>query len=864
MKSILFLILFFLTCSLQAGEPTPAQGKNRLLLDKNWQVLPSSKTTGTGITLSRAGFTEPGWYPASVPATPMAILMNTGVYPKDLLNSDHLKQVDRTRFSSSWWYKTSFRVPEAGKGKSAFLHFDGINYRASIWLNGTCLGRADSIYGAYRHFEFDVTGLLVTGVNFLAVEVFKPQPGEPTIGFVDWNPVPPDQNMGLWRPVYLTFSGPVRMKNPAILPAYSPENPTVSNLLLDVTLENTSGQPVDGTLTGALETGLFSLPVRLLPHEVRRLQLDSIRISAFRVKNPRLWWCNGLGQPELYTATVSFETPGGVSDSDSLTFGIRSVETYLTGDGHKGFKLNGKPVLILGGGWVDDLFLRDTPESNERQVLAAKDMNLNTIRLEGFWGTSRNLYDLCDRHGILLMAGWSCQWEWESYLGKACTDEFGGITSPEDVDLIARSFEDQVLWLRQHPSIFVWMAGSDKIPVPELEQKYREFLKTRDNRPYLISAGGGVSQLSGPSGVKMRGPYQFVGPNYWFEDSLRGGAFGFNTETGPGIQMPSAWSVRNMIPAGHRWPQDSVWLFHCNPSDVFKDFGLFNSALEGRFGKPAGFEDYLKKSQFLSWEITKPMFEAFRAGEPKTTGLIQWMLNSAWPSFYWQLLDYDGLPAPSYFAAKSALKPVQAVYTYKNREVVLVCSDLSGTGKLAAEITLVSFTGRVLLKNSLHAETGYRLPVRLMTVPEQNEPALLVTRLTRPDGTVASVNQTVIPVNPDLHDWEKSSWYHTPILSYSDYRSLNSLEPARVEMTVDRKESGIQIVTLKNQSTVPAFFLSLEALNETGEPVIPVFWEDNYFSLLPGESRQITCRTGSFKSRVSVHLTGWNCEPVGN
>ena len=98
-------------------------------------------------------------------------------------------------------------------------------------------------------------------------------------------------------------------------------------------------------------------------------------------------------------------------------------------------------------------------------------MNLNTIRLEGFWGSSQKLYDLCDQHGILLMAGWSCHWEWDEYVGKPC-DQFGGIITPEEMDLIARSWRDQVVWLRNHPSIFVWLVGSDKLPRPQLEKKY--------------------------------------------------------------------------------------------------------------------------------------------------------------------------------------------------------------------------------------------------------------------------------------------------------------------------------------------------------------------------------------------------------
>jgi len=189
-------------------------------------------------------------------------------------------------------------------------------------------------------------------------------------------------------------------------------------------------------------------------------------------------------------------------------------------------------------------------------------MNLNCIRLEGIWGKDHSLYDLCDRYGILMMVGWSCHWEHEQYLGKPVDERFGGITSPEDIDLMAKSWTDQVIWLRNHPSILVWAVGSDKIPHPDLERRYIDtFEKYEPTRPYLASTGGVgseqaiigseviVSDVSGQTGVKMLGPYAYTPPVYWYEDKKRGGAYGFNTETGPGVQVPVLQSLKKMIPA---------------------------------------------------------------------------------------------------------------------------------------------------------------------------------------------------------------------------------------------------------------------------------------------------------------------------
>lgn len=865
MNSISFLIalISFFAFSEETLAQLPLKTRT-IPLQTNWKVQSSAKTTGSGEVLSTPGFSESGWYTTSVPSTAMAVLMSNQVYPTDLLYGDKLKQVDKTQFNVSWWYKTSFQIQKPAAGQTVFLHFDGLNYRANIWLNGKLLASKDSIFGVYRRFEFDVTSLLHSGENFLAVEVFKQKPGDPALGYVDWNPIPPDQNMGIWRPVYLTVSGKVRMTKTHVQSDVNLKTLKEAWLSVTTTFQNFSSEPVSGKLTGKIENSPFSFPISLLPNETKKITLTSEQIKILHIQNPRLWWCNDLGTPDLYELGLKFESDGQVQDADTIKFGIRKIETYVNADGHKGFKLNGKPVLIRGGGWVDDIFLRDTPESNETQVQYVKDMHLNTIRLEGVWGTSENLYDLCDRYGILLMVGWSCQWEWESYLGKASTDEFGGITSPDDVKLVSRYFEDQVTWLRNHPSIFVWMAGSDKIPVPELEQNYIRFLKKNDDRPLLISAGGGVSKLSGPSGMKMRGAYNFVGPNYWYLDTEHGGAFGFNTETGPGVQMPVSQSVKKMIPEANRWPVDSLWTYHCNPSEVFNNLSLFTSALNGRFGESQSFDEFVKRSQFLTWETMKPMFESFRVNQPKTTGLIQWMLNSAWPSFYWQLYDYDLIPTAAYYSAKQANQPLQLVYNYNDNGIYLVNNSAGNSGKLTAVIRGFDLNSKLILNKELtgSCESGSSLKLAVLDSVSRNE--FLFLELKDKTGKIVTENQYCLSAKQDDHDFAASSWYHTPIKSYADFTGLNSLFPATVSVKTEflpGKETESFKISLTNTGKTVAFFAACQLTDLSGNIIKPVFWSDNYISIPPGETRILTC---SFKSglvdqkKVKVVVEGWN------
>ena len=396
---------------------------------------------------------------------------------------------------------------------------------------------------------------------------------------------------------------------------------------------NHADADVTGRLDGRLEGMIFSREVTLRPHETKKVEFTPETHPQLILPQPRVWWTHDLGRPELYTLSLSFnikgakpvpepapETPPAKpgekpeakpegkpqfrpgmgmprvlpSDMRTVRFGVREIADYRTEDGHRGFKLNGRKILIRGGGWADNLLLDNDPKRLRAEVLYARHMNLNALRLEGFWGTGRAFYNLCDENGILVMVGWSCHWEWENYLGRPADEPYGGIVTPELIDLVAESWRHQVLWLRNHPSIFVWAEASDMVPHPDLERRYIEIMKEIDpTRPTLVSAKDKTSEITGPSGVKMRGPYDYVPPVYWYVDTKNGGAFGFNTETGPGPQVPPLESLRKMLPEDKLWPINDHWSFHCcrgkfkDPRPLQRGHGPAARPPDGPRGLPA-------------------------------------------------------------------------------------------------------------------------------------------------------------------------------------------------------------------------------------------------------------------------------------
>ena len=783
--------------------------------------------------------TANGWIPAQVPGTLMGTLTANGIEPEALTADDYAK-INKTQFDKSWKYRTTFELKQLNEGEHAVLSFDGISYRANVWLNGKQIANSKEMYGPFRQFEFDVTNE-IAGDNKLEVEVFRAQPGEPNIGFADWNPRPADESMGIFREVHVKTCGPVALSHSAVRSRVNTQTLNEAWLTIATELHNLSDKPVEGIVQGTADGQQFSYRVSLAPGEKKRF----VSPTEIHIINPKLWWCHNMGKPELCDLHIEFVEDRKISDSENVRFGIREIKSYLTDEGYRGFTLNGKPVLLRGAGWTDDIYLRDTPETNRLQLEYVRDMNMNTVRLEGFWGTSQNLYDLCDELGLMILVGWSCHWEWDSYIGAPCDELYGGILSPENIDLIAHSFEDQVMWLRYHPSIIGWFVGSDMLPKPELEQRYQQFLSIEDDRSYLTSAKDQVSELSGRSGTKMAGPYEYVGPSYWYQPEAPGGAFGFNTETGIGAQLPVKESLQKML-GPNLFPIDQRWNILCTASSGdMNSLKQLNEVIRNRFSEAKNIDEYLRHADLLNYESTKAMFESFRVRWPHTTGIIQWMLNGARPGIYWQLYDYYKQPNAAYYGVKKGNAPVQLIYDYYTQAVYAVNETLQPV-KSTARMQLL--TDSKTTSDSTQIEVAPGTVVKVFDINTAQAPAaFLLLKL----GNTAT-NEYFITGEKDTYDWANTTWVHTPITKYASYAMLDNLCTTDVEMTINPTSDGYQ-VKVSNPTDKVAFMVRLTA-KQQGQLICPVYWSDNYLTLAPGESRTVTCKLPSITDKTDVKI----------
>jgi exo-1,4-beta-D-glucosaminidase len=854
------------------------QRTDRIALQQGWAIQSSCKVESQGDVISTAAFKAIGWYPTSVPSTVVAALVANKVYPdpyygmnlRSLPGMDYPigtqftkePMADNSPFKCPWWYRTEFRVPPAAAGKKMWLHFEGINYSAKIWLNGKQVAGPEQVAGTYRTYEFEISQHIVRGKpNVLAVAITAPTENDLGMNWVDWNPVPPDKDMGLWREVYLTTSGPVSIKSPQVLTKLDVKTLDSADLTINAELNNLSDKAVSGDLIAKIGDITVNKPVQLQAGEIKPVSLTAQEFQQLRLNKPRVWWPVRMGKPEMYALELAFKAGAQVSDRASVNFGIREVSSELTDKGYRLFKINGKNVLIRGGGWAPDMLMRRSPKRQEQELKYVLDLGMNTVRLEGTMETE-HFYNLADRMGILVMPGWCCCsiWEeWEKW-------------TPQHKTIAQESLRSQLVQLRNHPSVFVWLNGSDNPPPAEIEQGYLDVEKEVNwPNPVLSSATARPTTVTGQSGVKMTGPYEYVPPAYWYSDTEQkyGGAYGFNTETSPGPAPPVAESIQRMMPRENWWPPNDVWNFHAGSSE-FKNINVFNNAMESRYGKAENLADYEKRAQLMTYEGQRAMFEAYSHNKYTSTGVIQWMLNNAWPGIIWHLYDYYLVPGGGYFGSKKAMEPVHVLYSYGDHSVYVVNSLYEPIPQAKVQASVYNLDLSPKFQKDAMVDLDPDASVKAIEIPQMEglSPTYFVAlELHDKAGKVLSKNFYWLSTAPDTFDWSKSTFFMTPNIQSGDLKALNTLPQVELTASLAHHPASVgenaMMLTLTNPSKSLALSVQLKAKNADGSMITPVFLEDNYFAIMPSEKRTVEIRyaTADSKGQPLVEVSGWNVKP---
>jgi exo-1,4-beta-D-glucosaminidase len=876
-----------LTCAAESAfAPTPMDGDvGSATTIAHWQIQSSAKAQQSGAEVSSAGYSTHEWYPVSGRATVMAGLLENNKY-ENVFYSDNLRAVAEPDSSGNlfvipWWYRTEFTLVKGARETRTLLRINGIIASADVWLNGHPVAEQAAVAGAYPVHEFDVTGWVHAGINTLALRV---HPGDPrsslSIGWVDWNPTPPDNNMGPWRGVDIVRTGPVEIRFPQVTSTLSlPDLPAgdsladrsvIARAALTVKVEarNLDASPHDATITGVVAGVSLRRTIHLAPGQTQTVSFSPKTDPSLDLNHPQIWWPVGMGAHPLYSLHLAAAVDDAISDRASATFGIRSVSSHLTQQGYQQFVINGKPVLIRGAGWASDMFLRDDPKRMEAEFSYIVNLGLNTIRSEGKLEDAR-FYDLADRDGIMILAGWECCDKWESWAKTG-----GEPWDASDEKVAAASMASEARLLRNHPSVIGFLIGSDNAPPAAIAKMYVDTLHAEDwSLPIIAAAVDQATAETGPSGMKMAGPYSWIPPAYWYADKL-GGAFGFDSEVSAGASIPLLDDLTRMLSPQDLealWKDPQARQFHASAAwSIFATIAPFDIALAKRYGPPKSLEDYVAKSQLENYDNVRAQFEAFNArmdAVKPSTGVIYWMLNNAWPSLHWHLYDYFLNPAGAYFGAKIANEPVHIQYSYDTRAIMLVNHTLNNEHGLHAMIRVRNLDGGVTYERRLQgidlAGNGTRQLATLPEIAGLSRVYFIELELTSAAGK--SRNVYWLSTQTDELDWAHSNWYLTPVTQYADLTPLQSLPTVTSEVRATMRHEGAENIatvtlTVPPSSKAVALFQHVSIKRSAGgELMLPILWSDNDVTLWPGESLTLTAHFATPAAVTPVvEVSGWN------
>lgn len=863
-----------------AAAPTPSSNVVVTAVPGDATVIPgfllrsSGQTGDSGGAISTPGYNTSGWLPVAARSTVFAGQLQNGLFP-DPYFSTNMRDVPTSAYTVPWWYRADITLGSE-PGLRTYLKLTGVLSKADVFVNGTQIANSTQVVGAYTTHERDVTALVRPGVNSVAIKVYPNDPNRDlTMGWIDWLQTPPDKNMGIVRDVVVHRGGAVALRDAHVVTRLNATRDR-ADLTVKADVRNDSDATVTTVVSGTVAGQGISQTVSLAAHETRTVAFPVVVLN-----NPQLWWPAAMGGQPLYDLDLTASVGGSASDTARSRFGVREVKAVLDGSGHRRYSINGRPILIKGGGWSPDLLLRPDSRYVEDKLRAVLDLGLNTVRLEGHI-EGPEFFDLTDRMGILTLPGWECCDKWE---GETNGSEPGERWTAADFVTAKASMSAQAKILRDHPSVISFLIGSDFAPNATQERNYVDALTAADwPNPIIPAASAKSAPITGSSGMKMNGPYDWIPPNYWYDKahSDTGGAWGFASEISAGPDVPTMDTLRRMMTTSELntlWQNFNAVQYHRSQSSTFNTLRLFDNALVGRYGAVSSLDNYVRKAQLAQYENVRAQFEAygrnFSDSSNPANGVIYWMLNSGWTSLHWQLFDYYLDQNGAYYGAKKAGEPLHIQYSYDNRGVVVVNSRHAAASGLTVKVDLFNMDGTNKFSQTA---TGLTAPgdggrVTALTIPSPvsglSPTYLARLLLTDSSGTEVSRNVYWLSTKADVIDYANTDWFFTPTTGFADLKGLNGIPAATVSATASTNTAGDTTttrVTLRNTSTGRQAALYLDAHVMTGStPVLPISWNDNAVSLWPGESTTLTAtyRTADLHgSAPSVRIAGWNTPTV--
>lgn len=817
-----------------------------------WRLQRLSLVKADGKELSKPGFHDDAWLVATVPGTVLTSYLNVEAIPDPNYGKNQL-YVSDSFFYSDFWYRTEFIAPALAPEKMAWLNFDGINWKAAVFLNGEHIGR---IEGGFMRGRFDVTSKLFPGKkNTLAIRIEKnvtpgsckqktyanggPNGGalgadNPTyhasVGW-DWIPTIRGRNTGIVGNVYLSTSGPVTLEYPFVATSLNLPDTSHADVSIEVDVLNHQASSVAGTLRGRFGEVQFEQRITLDGSSEsptrNRVKFDPSTHPALRLQNPKLWWPVGYGDPHLYNVELAFELEDGTrSDTKTFKAGIRQM-AYSEEGGALKIWINGRRFIARGGNWgFSESMLRYRAREYDAALRYHREMNFNMIRNWVGQIGDNEFYEACDRYGVLV---WQDFWLANPWDGP----------NPDDNALFLSNVKDTVLRIRNYPSIGLYCGRNEGFPPKPLDDGIRSILA--ELHPDLHYIPSSADDVVGGGGPYMAMPLTFY-PTMAAYPKL-------HSEIGmPNI--PSIETVRAMMPKNALWPPGLEWGLHDFPEGGFHRGPTFFDTLENAYGSSNNLEEFVSFAHFLDYDGFRAEFEA---QSKNRMGLLLWMSHSCWPSLLWQTYDYYLEPTAAYFACKNVCA---ALHIQWNRitDFVEVVNYSAGNARgltVLAEVLNVDGSPKWRNTASLDSAEDSVADCMRMEYPTGLTPVHFIRLTLSRAGSPISTNLYLRGVQEGNH------------------RAIRQLPKAHIKTTTNTTRQGAlwKLTTqVQNLSAYPSLMTRLKVVREKGgDRILPVIYSDNYFTLMPGEQRTIQTELNHADTRGEkprMMVGGFNVEPL--
>ncbi|MFR9602999.1 MAG: discoidin domain-containing protein [Rikenellaceae bacterium] len=815
---------------------------------QGWRVQSAAFVEDEASDISKVGYNDKEWIPATVPGTVLADYYNFGALP-DPLFGDNMHQISDSFFSGNdFWYRTTISLPQSVDGKRLYLNFAGVNYRSQIYFNGVRIGAID---GAFHRGEFEITDLVnPSGDNVVAVlvgnndnwvsgsfKVIKKTlgcattngdmlglDGPTSLAAAGWNwlPIIKGRNNGIWNSVTLVARNDVEIIDPWVETDLMLPDTTRANLTIRAGVKNNSSKGVEGVVRAKFNKTTIELPITLSANEERQIILTKEDFKELSIKNPKLWWPNGYGEQNLINMNLEFVVGDKLSDTKSFDFGVREFD-YVVENDILFIYCNGYRIQLKGGNWgLPEAMMRLDREDYDLRVMLHKEANFNMIRNWLGMTNREEFYDACDKYGILIFDDF---WLANPANGPAASD----------LDLFMANAQDKIKWVRKHPSLVLYCGRNEGLPPVKFDFAMRRDCEALDGTRHYV-ANSADKPLSG------FGPYDVREPAWYFEN--RGATF--HSEVGI-IAIPEVESFRKMMPEENLWPINNMW--------AIRDYQAprsfrYTTMLDGRYGESNSIEEYSRRAQLQNYETSKALFECLQSRQG--SGMLLWMSQSAWPSLICQLYDHYLEYTASYFAVKRACSPIHILYDSAHGKVKVANNTRSDIKGVKATATIYDKKGSVVWTTSQTADIAVATTEALIDLKHTaaEHVQYLKLELTQKGKTIS----------------ENFYWLEN---SAGNCLDLNDLKEADVSMSIkERRVDGrcVAEVTLTNNSDEVSLLNKLRLKDkESGESILPIIYSDSYVSLMPGQSCTLTLHVDQsiIEGRdVEIHLEGWNTKHI--